>query len=121
MPSPSAVSTLAAPYSASRSRPASAPEPSQTAAGSPNLRASVSSSSVTFLTDSPSCAARTRISDMGTARPFRSDELLRGEELGRLDAAVALVLDDRARLTRRPLCEADHLGRRGAGAHLGRV
>src|SRR5262249_18715788 len=56
-----------------------------------------------------------------TARPFRSDELLRGEELGRLDAAVALILDDRACRTGRPLAETDHLGRGGSEPHLGGV
>ena len=46
--------------------------------------------------------------------PGPSDELLRGQELGGLDAAVSLVLDDRARLARRPLGEVDHLGARAA-------
>ena len=38
--------------------------PAHTAAGSPSLRASVSSSAVTFLTVSPACSTRTRISAM---------------------------------------------------------
>ena len=37
----------------------------------------------------------------GSLQTRNSDELLRGEELGRLDAAVALVLDDGARLAGR--------------------
>src|SRR6266702_5952616 len=63
--SPSAATyTLAAPYSASLARPASAPAPIQTAAGSPNRLASVSSSYVTFLTSPLACSASTRISAM---------------------------------------------------------
>src|ERR1022692_540706 len=123
---PSATSPLAAPTSASRSRPASAPGPAHTTAGSPNRRASVSSSQVTFLTVSPECSARTRTSAMNDSLPLGpgqagSDELLRGEELGRLDAAVALVLDDRAGLPRRPLSPADYLGCAGGEADPGRV
>src|SRR5580692_7973920 len=126
--SPPATYTLAAPNSASRSRPPSAPGPAQTTEGSPNRRARVSSSQVTFLTVSPSCSARTRISAMCSGPSSLglnaacvnpgSDELLRGEELGRLHAAVAFVLDDRAGLPGRPLGEADHLGGRRSEADL---
>src|SRR5580658_7574772 len=97
----------AAPNSAQRAWACSAPGPVHTTDGSPNRRASVISSSVTFLTSSSTCSASTRISAIPRSP---SDELLRGEELGDLDAAVSLVLDDRACLPRRPLGKVDHLG-----------
>src|SRR5215469_6071389 len=111
---------LAAPYSAHRAWPCSAPGPVHTTEGSPNRRASVISSSVTFLTSSPVCSANTKISAMSS--PLRlSDELLRGEELGDLDSAVAFILDGRAGLAWWPLREIDHFGGRTAEPDQGRV
>src|SRR2546430_12516560 len=107
----------AAPYSAQRAWPPSAPGPVHTTDGSPNRRASVISSRVTFLTSSPTCSASTRISAMSSP----SAELLRGEELGDLDAAVSLVLDDRHGLPRRPLAVIDHLGGRATQPPQGRA
>src|SRR3974390_2596776 len=109
----SATYILAAPYPAQRAWPCSAPGPVHTTEGAPNRRASVISSSVTFLTSSPVCSESTKISVMSF--PLRpSDELLRGEEVGDPGAAVAFVLDDRAGLAGRPLREIDHLGGRTA-------
>src|SRR5271165_1501274 len=108
-----------APNSAQRSRPSSAPGPVHTTEGSPNLRASVISSQVTFLTSPPVCSASTRISAMPS--PPASDELARGEEFGRLDAAVALVLDDHAGLARRPLGMIDHFRGRAGQSDRGGV
>src|SRR5580698_10373774 len=109
----------AAPYSAQRSRPSSAPGPVQTTDGSPNRRASVISSSVTFFTSPPACSASTRISAMTS--PCPSDELARGQELCDLDAAIAVVLDDYPGLPRRPLGVIDHLGGRSGQAHQGGI
>src|SRR5260370_618681 len=109
----------AAPTSAQRSRPSVAPGPVQTTEGSPNLRASVISSQVTFFTSPPVCSASTRISAMPS--PPASDELARGEEFGCLDAAVAFVLDDHAGLARWPLRVIDHLGGGTAEPDRGRV
>ena len=50
--------------------------------------------------------------------PPGSDELLRGEELGGLGAAVAFVLDDRPGLPGRAAGEAHHLGGRPGQAGL---
>src|SRR6185312_2563946 len=102
----------------------SAPGPVHTTAGSPNLRASVTSSSVTFLIVSPSCSASIRISAIvGSPSAFLnprscSDELAAGQELGRLAAAIAVVGHDLARLPRRPLGEAQHLAGRVGEANL---
>ena len=62
---------------------ASKPLPTNTAAGSPSRRASVSSSAVTFLTSPSAWSTRTRTSAMSVVQPF-SDELLGREELGEL-------------------------------------
>src|SRR5207237_7166771 len=106
--------TVCAPNSANRSRASSKPAPTMTADGSPSRRASVSSSVVTFLTAPPSWSTRTRTSAM----PALSDEFLRREVLGELDAAVALVLDDRAGLLRRARREVLDGRRRPGQAHL---
>src|SRR5208282_5210194 len=114
----------AAPNSAQRSRPSVAPGPVHTTEGSPNLRASVISSQVTFFTSPPACSASTRISAMPSPPASdepASDELARGEEFGRLDAAVALVLDDHPGLAARQLGVIDHLRGRAAEPDRGRV
>src|SRR3954470_15547015 len=93
MSSDSTTYTFAAPYSASLSfSPDAAPGPPMTTAdGSPSWRAAVSSSKVTFLTFPSTASTTTRTSAMPGS--VSSDELLRREEVGDLDAAVALVLD----------------------------
>src|SRR3954468_5165365 len=87
----------------------------KTAAGSPSERASVSSSKVTFLGAPSTCSTRTSTSAIADDS---SDELLRGEELGELGAAVTLVLDDLTGLLRRSRRELGDLRARTGEADL---
>src|SRR6478736_634870 len=98
----------------------------KTADGSPRRRAMVSSSEVVLRTSPSTWSTRTRTSAMSSGFPSeecagRSDELLRGQELGQLRAAVTLVGDDLALLARRALREGLDLGPGGVEADLGGV
>src|SRR3954470_11595115 len=110
MSSLSATYTLAAPYRASWSfrAPAVPGAPTTTAAGSPSCLAAVSSSKVAFLTVPSTESTRTRTSAISriplSSRPA-SDELLGGEEVGDLGAAVPFVLHDLAGFARRGVLE----------------
>src|SRR4051795_5120938 len=113
----SATYTFAAPYSASASRaPAATPgAPATTADGSPSARAAVSASRVVLRTPVPSglSSTRTRTSAMGMCLLFLrsgSDDLLGGEELHQLGAAVALVGHLHPGALRRAAGEVQHLG-----------
>src|SRR5699024_2618380 len=75
----------------------------KTADGSPRRRAIVSISAAGFFTSPFAWSTRTRTSAMSVLLRVwsrRSDELLGGEELGELGAAIALVGDDGALLAR---------------------
>src|SRR5205085_338972 len=129
----SATYTLAAPYSASASfAPAATPgAPATTADGSPSARAAVSASSVVLRTPLPSglSSTRTRTSAMTSysfakmrkARWPRSDDLLGGEELDELGAAVALVGHLHPGPLRRAAGEIEHRRAGVAQAHRGGV
>src|ERR1035437_6499828 len=78
----------------------------KTTDGSPRRRAIVSSSRAVLRTTPSRCSTRTRTSAMCVSPNLGlvgSDELVRGQELGKLGAALTLIGDDLALRTGRAL------------------